>query len=52
MEDHAMSFDWILYAILFPPVLLAIFELIRTWRPSPQAMRQGEVRGQGRQNRP
>ncbi len=34
MEDHAMLFDWILYAILLPPVLLAIFELMRTWKPS------------------
>ncbi len=28
--DTSLSFDWILYAILVPPVLLALWELFRT----------------------
>ncbi len=29
-QDHQMTFDWILYAILVPPVLLALWELFRS----------------------
>ncbi len=28
-QDHQLTFDWILYAILVPPVLLACWELYR-----------------------
>ncbi len=35
-QDHQLTFDWILYAILFPPVLLALWELYRTRNQPPR----------------
>ena len=32
-QDHAMSFDWIFFAIVLTPVVLALWELVRTWTP-------------------
>ena len=29
-QDHQLTFDWILYVILFPWVALALWELYRT----------------------
>lgn len=29
-QDHQLTFDWILYVILFPWPLLALWELYRT----------------------
>ena len=36
MDNASMSFDWIFFAIVFPPVGLALWELVRTWNvPAP-----------------
>ena len=31
MDNASMSFDWIFFVIVFTPVVLAIWELVRTW---------------------